>query len=208
MLLTLWLGLAQAAPTCPSNHDVVADSAALALAAYAEDDLGLFFAVSTRLDQELACLMSVLEPDEVTLVVLVGLAQARSHPDLAETMGALRTLTEIAPGLDPTAALPREDQSLPRMVDWLDPTPQSDPLRLPLVPWGFWQVNGAAANGHVPTDRAVVLQLLVPRENRVETWWLPEGGLPPEHQDGGARPPAENAGLLAVDLDALMQGPH
>ncbi len=194
-------GTVQAA--CPSSFRDVVSGAEAALVAYEQADLAGFDATRSRLDEDLACLEAILEPEEALQLHLVWALASWVRQDVPATRAALGAVSNLDADFALQAHVAVLDARLVALADEAATAPPlPETMVLPLVPWSTWRVDGALADGAVPVGRPVLLQLSDTRSDRTRTWYLADGGLP----DGFEDPDAQ--GLVAWRVQGPQTAPQ
>jgi len=170
---------ASAALGCEASFDEVMGLAESAIVAWEENRSATFMDAYEELDATLPCLTGLLEPAEIKTLYLVDFL---NHWWRREQQGAFQAWTSLR-GLDPDFDLSVEVALVdPKLITWADshhPPEGAEPtVALPVVPWSLWRVEGQDAARDVPVGRPVVVQLMDSRDGHLQTWLLPEGGLP------------------------------
>ncbi len=174
-----WLtGTAQA--RCPASYrDVIARTEDV-LDAWSEGRREDVLAANARLHKDLACVAGVLEPPEVQGVHFAAALEAVVLGDYDTAVAALQSVLALDPAFQPAKLLDGHVVELAGLYQHaLTPWTPGEPRRLPLVDWSVWRVDGDDAAGTVPVGRPVLVQLLDYREGHLSTWYLDDGGLPP-----------------------------
>ncbi len=179
LLLSALLGQAQA--TCPATHTDVVASAEAALAAYGREEVQDFAAARRRMMWQVDCLVSVLEEEEIRLLHLVESLDRWLRADEAGTKAALSSLLRVDPGTDVAAATGVRDRDLELLVLQVERRQvETGDIPSPFVPFGVWRVDARTSPERFPTGTPVFLQLIDERTGQIESWYLGQGGAPPD----------------------------
>ncbi len=177
----MWLLVAALGPAsaCEATFDEVMGLAEAAIVAWEQNRSADFMDDFEELDAALPCLTGVLETGDIRSLYLVDLL---NHWWRREPYGAYQAWSSLQ-GLDPDFDLGVEVALVdPELIAWEDalvePGGAEAVVPLPVVPWSVWRVEGHDGARAVPVGRPVIVQLMDTRDGHLQTWLLPEGGLP------------------------------